>query len=73
MYYDANKKEITFSPRKVKNKPCDGEAEHAFILDSMDCTVANNYSMYSTQVYLPLSVNSNAVMGELPQKAILRS
>ncbi len=32
-----------FSPLQVKNKPCDGELEHAFILASMDCTIENNY------------------------------
>jgi hypothetical protein len=36
-------KENAFSPPlQVKNKPRDGEMEHAFILESMDCTVANN-------------------------------
>jgi hypothetical protein len=52
------KKKIMLSTLQVKNKPRDGEAEHAFILESMDCTVANNYSMYSTQVSLPLSGNT---------------
>ncbi len=33
----------TFSPLQVKNKPGDGESEHAFILASMDHTIANNY------------------------------
>jgi hypothetical protein len=27
---------------QVKNKPCDRGSEHAFILGSMVCTVANN-------------------------------
>ncbi len=30
-----------FSPLQVKNKPCDRETEHAFILGSMDCMVVN--------------------------------
>jgi hypothetical protein len=30
------------SPLQVKNKPRDGEKEHAFILGSMDCTAANS-------------------------------
>jgi hypothetical protein len=32
-----------FTPLQVKNKPHDGESEHAFILGSMGCTVADNY------------------------------
>ncbi len=32
-------------PLQVRNKPCDGETEHAFILGSMDCVdVNNNYT-----------------------------
>jgi hypothetical protein len=31
-----------FSPLQVKNKPRDGESEHAFILGSMVCTVVKN-------------------------------
>ncbi len=42
MYYVECKKENTFSPLQVKNKPHDRESEHVFILDSRDCTVANN-------------------------------
>jgi hypothetical protein len=34
-------KENTFSPVQVKNKPRDRNNGHAFILGSMDCTVAN--------------------------------
>jgi hypothetical protein len=37
MYHVGCEKKI-----QVKNKPCDGETEHAFILGSMDCTVANS-------------------------------
>jgi hypothetical protein len=32
----------TFSPLQVKNKPSDGETEHAFILGSVDCMVVNS-------------------------------
>jgi hypothetical protein len=35
----------TFSPLQVKNKPHDGEMEHAFILVSQDCTVVNNINL----------------------------
>jgi hypothetical protein len=35
------KKENTFYPLQGKNKPCDGETEHVFILSSIDCMVAN--------------------------------
>jgi hypothetical protein len=42
--YCASKK--IFSPLQVKNKRRDGELGHAFILGSMDCTVANNTYCY---------------------------
>jgi hypothetical protein len=42
MYYVTNKKKNIFFPVQVKNKQSDGEMEHAFILGSMDSTVANN-------------------------------
>jgi hypothetical protein len=34
---------------KVKNKPCDGDLEHAFILGTMDCMVVNiwNYRHFA--------------------------
>ncbi len=35
---------IVFSPLQVKNKPCDRESEHAFILGSMVCMVTNRSS-----------------------------
>jgi hypothetical protein len=34
-----------FLPVQVKNKPCDRGTEHAFILGSMDCTVANSFGL----------------------------
>ncbi len=34
-----------FSHMQVKNKPCDREMEHAFILGSMDSTVANSVNI----------------------------
>ncbi len=34
-YHVAIRKVNTFAPLQVKNKPCDGETEHAFILDSI--------------------------------------
>jgi hypothetical protein len=34
--------ENTFSPLQVKNKLCEGETEHGFILGSLDSTVANS-------------------------------
>jgi hypothetical protein len=36
------KKKNTLSPLKIKNKPPDREMEHAFIVGSMDCVVANS-------------------------------
>jgi hypothetical protein len=42
-----------FSPLQVKNKPRDGETEHAFILGSMDCMVANNYKYNFSYQILP--------------------
>jgi hypothetical protein len=35
-------KENACSPVQVKNKPFDGETEHAFILGSIDSMVAKN-------------------------------
>jgi hypothetical protein len=36
-----SKKENAFSPLQIKNKLCDRETDHAFIIGSMNCTVAN--------------------------------
>jgi hypothetical protein len=38
LIYVCLKKNIS-SPQQIKNKPSDGELEHAFNLVSMDCTV----------------------------------
>jgi hypothetical protein len=40
-----------FSPLQDKNKPCDGELEHLFILGSLECTIANNMYNYKNKVY----------------------
>jgi hypothetical protein len=47
-------KENTFSPLQVKNKPGDGETEHAFILGSTHCTVFNKFG--STAINCPRSL-----------------
>jgi hypothetical protein len=42
----------TFSPLQVKNKPRDRETEYAFILSSMDRTVAkNDYRNFVPNIY----------------------
>ncbi len=47
-------KKNIFSPLQVKNKPRDGETEHAFILGSMDCMVSNIFK-YKAKVFLNLT------------------
>jgi hypothetical protein len=39
----------TFSPLQAKNKACDREMEHAFILGSMDCTVAKTCVLFGAR------------------------
>jgi hypothetical protein len=39
-------KKEKFISVQVKNKPCDEGTEHAFILGSMVCTVANTYGVW---------------------------
>jgi hypothetical protein len=50
-------KKNIFSPLQVKNKPHDTKSEHAFILGSMDCTVANNCLIASSGKQWCLNVN----------------
>ncbi len=40
LYYRPKTK---FAPLQVKNKPCDRETEHAFILGSLDCTATHTF------------------------------
>jgi hypothetical protein len=43
-----------FSRLQAKNKPREGETEHAFILGSMDCTVANTnfyFELWLTSIF----------------------
>ncbi len=52
-------KENTFSPLQVKNKTCDRDKEHVFILGSMDCTVTNKRDYLSKASALTFNKSSS--------------